>query len=226
MANKFNCAPKFDQKVRIPTREQVRKVFDEFANPVKNQIFPIKEFIKLLADFIAERYSVNVMHATAVEVDLGDININAYYDFEDDEFCKIAIELVLVTNTQEKFLLFSEELYSDFVKRLADALAHELVHMKQARARDHIYVEFKLKNTDVLDRELLYLSSPDEIDAYSYNIAVELEDSKTPLRKLANPSTITMEDSLNLWVYVTTFKNNFKNPALRKLLKKVYKKLS
>ena len=229
MPSKFNCAPKFDQKVKIPTREQVKDVCDKFALPKIDQIFDVKEFVKILGKFIADKFSVNVLHATAIEVDPGDININAYYDFQEDEFCKIAIELVLITNVQEKYLLFTEELYTTFVKRLADALVHELVHMKQSRARDHLAVEFMPDNIDDLDaeiREFFYLSNPDEIDAYAYNIADELKDNPDPLQKLRNPLNVTIDESINLWVYVNTFDGDLSDPILKKLLKKVYKRLT
>lgn len=229
MPSKFNCAPKFDQKVRIPSREIVKDICDKFAFPKIDQIFEVKEFIKILGEFIAEKFTVNVLHATAIEVDPGDININAYYDCHDDEFCKIAIELILVTNVQEKYILFTEELYLVFVKRLADALAHELVHMKQSRARDHIDVEFMPDNIDDLDleiRDYIYLSSPDEIDAYAYNIAVELQDNPNPLQKLRDPLSVTIDESINLWVYVNTFDRDISDPVLRRLLKKIYKRLT
>lgn len=224
MAKKFNCAPKFDQQVKIPTRKQIKDVCDQFAKDKINQIFPVKEFVKVLGDFIAERFSVNVLHATALEVDVGDININAYYDYQDDEFCKIAIELILVTNAQEKFILFTDELYDEFVKRLADALAHELLHMKQSRARDHLTIEFF--SDEDCDDEIVYLSNPDEIDAYSHNIAVELEESPDPIQKLKNPSKISIDDSINLWAYINAFGDDLRDPVLRKLIKKIYKRLT
>lgn len=225
MPKKFNCAPKFDQKVKIPTRENIRVVCEDLQPLVVNQFFAIKDLINILADFIAKRFSVNVMHSQAMQVDPGDINLAAYYDSTEDEFCKISIELVLITNTRDKIILVTDELFNIFVTRLADCLIHELVHMKQARARDFIETAYD-ECRDSLGDEVDYLSNPDEIDAYSYNIADELSENSEPLKLLAAPTSVSIDESLNLWVYVNTFGVTDGNPTLKKLLKKVYKRLT
>lgn len=225
MPKKFNCAPKFDQKVKIPTRDDIREVCRDLQPMVADQFFAIKDLINILADFIAKRFSVNVMHSQAMQVDPGDINLAAYYDSTEDEFCKISIELVLITNTRDKIILVTDELFNIFVTRLADCLIHELVHMKQARARDFIETAYD-ECRDSLGDEVDYLSNPDEIDAYSYNIADELSENSEPLKLLAAPTSVSIDESLNLWVYVNTFGVTDGNPTLKKLLKKVYKRLT
>lgn len=222
---KFNCSPKFDEPVKIPSRERVEQICKDLESSVVNQIFPVKLLIHTLGDYIADRFRVNVMHSTATEVEFGDVSINAYYDAEADEDCKIAIEIVLITNTNEKTILFEQEAYDRFVIALADSLAHELVHMKQNRARDFLYVDHKLASDEIED-ELIYLSHPDEIDAYAYNIADELKVHPSPLKKLHNIKNVEISDSINLWAYVTAFEKDFKHPALKRLLKKIYKYLT
>jgi hypothetical protein len=223
---KFNCSPKFDQTVKLPTRDIVKNIFNEFSNLFLDQIYSKQEFIKVLAEKIAERFRVNVLHAEAVEVDINDVGINGYYDSDDDEQCKIAIELVLVTNPRSEYILFDQEKYDLFVINLADVLAHELIHMRQYRARDFIPIDFHLNKYIDLDEEIMYLSSPDEIDAYAYNIADELRVHPNPIKKLADLRSITLKDSINLWAYLNAFSYDFKSPPLKRLLKKIYKYLS
>lgn len=226
MPSKFNCAPKFDQEVKIPTRDQIFQVCKPLENDIVNQVYTVPDFIKFVGKFIADKFSVNVAHSTAPGVDSGDVSIAAYYDYMDDEFCKTSIELVLITNVNDKFILFDQDLYTRFIKCLADSLVHELVHMKQARARDFIPTDQDYGPEGTVEHELNYLSNPDEIDAYAYNIAVELQENTNPFQKLNNPSTISIEESLNLWVYVNTFGQNINNPTMKKLLKKIYKRLT
>lgn len=226
MPSKFNCAPKFDQKVKVPSRDTIRSVCQDLFPLVSNQFFIVKDLINVLADFVAKRFSVNVLHSQAIQVDPGDINLAAYYDSIDDESCKIPIELVLITNSQDSIILVTDELLNIFVTRLADCLIHELVHMKQARDREFIETRREERHRDNLDDEIDYLSHPDEIDAYAYNIADELSENSEPLKILATPTAVKIDQSLNLWVYVNTFGQCPNDPIMKKLLKKVYKRLT
>lgn len=225
MRTKFNCSPKFDQKVKIPTRSQVKSICDVFYEKNNGRIFLISELIAELGKFIADSFIIDVTHVAAPGVDPGDINIAAYYDSYADEMCNISIEIVLITNLKEKAICFDQELHDTVVKRLADALAHELIHMKQARARDYIEIDREDCHVDDSHDEIRYLSNPDEIDAYAYNIADELKDNLNYLDKLHAPSKITIEESLNLWVYFNVFGDDLSEPILRRLLKKIYKQL-
>lgn len=226
MPSKFNCGPKFDQAVKIPSRAQIKLVCDNFYKKNNDRIFLIQELIAELGKFIAKSFNVNVNHVSAPGVDPGDINIAAYYDSQDDELCKTSIEIVLITNNQEKNIYFDEVLYNILTKRLADALAHELIHMKQARARDFIEIARETCHVDGQQQEIDYLSNPDEIDAYAHNIVDELRDNENPLEKLRNPSLIDIDESLNLWVYFNTFGDDLRDPVLRRLLKKIYVKFN
>lgn len=223
---KFNCSPKFDQAVKLPSRDIVKNIFKEFSDTFIDQIYTKEELIKQLAAKIAERFRVNVMHTEAVEVEVNDVGINGYYDADDDEQCKIAIEVVLVTNPTSKFILFDQESYEHFAINLADVLAHEMLHMRQYRARDFIPIDYCPNKYTDLDDELLYLSNPDEIDAYAYNIADELRVHPEPIKKLYNLKEITLKDSINLWAYLNAFSHDVNNPTIKRLLKKIYKYLS
>ena len=103
--------------------------------------------------------------------------------------------------------------------------------MSQFRARDFLEVE-RIEYSDIEEDEEEdergYLSSPDEINAYAYNIANELlEKNALPvvLQKLNRLKDISIEDSLNLWAYVNAFEKNTNHPVLKRLIKKVYKSL-
>ena len=223
---KFNCSPKFDVRVEIPSREQIYDICNDVKPQVIDQVFEIEKLVDLVGYFISRRFRVDTLHAKALEVEQGELNINAFYDSEKDEQCRISIELVIVTNPADKYIILDDDVFDLFVKHLADSLAHELIHMRQARARDFLNVDYHTRQNLNLDESVQYLSDPDEIDAYAYNIATELRESKNPLAKLANPTTICLRDSANLWAYVQTFNRQINNSVVKKLLKKIYKYLS
>jgi hypothetical protein len=223
---KFNCSPKLAAPVEIPTREQVREVCLDIKQQVVDRVFPINDVVDLVGHFIARRFRVNVMHAQAWEVEPTELNLNAFYDPDRDERKKISIELVLVTNPNDKHLILDQGGWDLFVNRLADTLAHELIHMRQSRSRDFLEIEQSLNRRTVVDENLAYLSNPDEIDAYAYNIATELKEHPNPLQKILNPKTVRVSDSINLWAYVNAFAQNISDPILQRLLKKIYKHLT
>jgi pyrimidine operon attenuation protein/uracil phosphoribosyltransferase len=223
---KFNCAPKLDEQVELPTREQVRNICNDLKPQIVDQIFSIDNIVEVIGHFVAKRFRVSVLHAQAWEVDPTELNINAFYDPERDEQQKPSIELILVTNPNDSHLILDDDLWNLFVNRLADSLAHELIHMFQARSRNFLFVEHRQHRTIALDENLVYLSDPDEIDAYAYNIATELREHPNPLSKLINPAAVSVNDSINLWAYIQAFSKDIKNPVVKRLLKKVYKNLT
>jgi pyrimidine operon attenuation protein/uracil phosphoribosyltransferase len=223
---KFNCAPKLDEQVELPTREQVRNICNDLKPQIVDQIFSIDNIVEVIGHFVAKRFRVSVLHAQAWEVDPTELNINAFYDPERDEQQKPSIELILVTNPNDSHLILDDDLWNLFVNRLADSLAHELIHMFQARSRNFLFVEHRQHRTIALDENLVYLSDPDEIDAYAYNIATELREHPNPLSKLTNPAAVSVNDSINLWAYIQAFSKDIKNPVVKRLLKKVYKNLT
>jgi pyrimidine operon attenuation protein/uracil phosphoribosyltransferase len=223
---KFNCAPKLDEQVELPTREQVRNICNDLKPQIVDHVFSIDNIVEKIGHFIAKRFKVSVLHAQAWEVDPTELNINAFYDPERDEQQKPSIELILVTNPNDSHLILDDNLWNLFVNRLADSLAHELIHMFQARSRNFLFVEHRQHRTIALDENLVYLSDPDEIDAYAYNIATELREHPNPLSKLINPAAVSVNDSINLWAYIQAFSKDIKNPVVKKLLKKVYKNLT
>ena len=212
--------------VELPTREQVREICQQLEPKVVDQVFPINDLVDLIGRFVSRKFRVSTLHAHAHEVELTELNINAFYDPERDELGKNSVELVLVTNPNDRHLILDQTLWNLFVNRLADSLAHELIHMRQARARDFLFVESRAYREMEIDENLSYLSDLDEIDAYAYNIATELREHANPLSRLDNPAAVSVNDSINLWAYLQAFSKDLKNPAIKRLLKKVYKHLT
>ena len=190
------------------------------------QIFPLYDLIDTLGTFIGNSFRVDVLHYPSDEVEPNDVNVSAFYDPEKDEIHKIAIELILVTNSRDSHIIIDESLFEIISTRLADTLAHEMIHMRQARARDFIIADIPESQNSELNETQQYLANPDEIDAYAHNIANELSEHPNPRDILSNPKSITLQHSINLWAYLTAFNKDLSNPIIRKLLKKVYRHLT
>ena len=215
----------------IPTRKEVLDILEDIKPKIVNQFLSVDELVQDLGVFIGQRFNIDVKHAEAGQVDQNDIELNGYYDGGLDEVGDTAIEVYLITNPMQDVIIIDAEQFEIIARKIADTLSHEVIHMSQFRARDFLEVE-RIEYSDIEEDEEEdergYLSSPDEINAYAYNIANELlEKNALPvvLQKLNRLKDISIEDSLNLWAYVNAFEKNTNHPVLKRLIKKVYKSL-
>ena len=154
--------------------------------------------------------------------------VNAYYDPTDDANTETPIEIIIHHNFTEG-VGWDRRHITDFLIQIFDATVHELKHQRQSLKRNH---ETYWSNSNISCHED-YLADPDEIDAYSVSIAIELCRSLGKYRALKymgrfnSLSRLKFRDTLvspNLFVYVQTF-GNIENPIIKHLAKKVYVRL-
>jgi hypothetical protein len=228
---KFNCSPKLDKTVVIPTRNDILPILEEIREDVVNRFIPIEEFVQDLGVFIGKRFNITVKHVASPQVDSNDVGFSSFYDGGLDENNEVPIEIYIVTNPADDMMIMDTETFNRMIRTISDNLAHEMIHMYQYRTRDFWEPSLMMIPDDCTEEEenLLYLSDPDEIGAYAHNIACELlenGDVDCVKEKLKEVNKITIDDSVNLWAYVQTFQEYPNHPVMRKLLKKVYKNLS
>lgn len=152
--------------------------------------------------------------------------VNAYYDAEDDYDNEIPIEIVIYHNF-EKHVLWEYQNISDLLVQIFDAVVHEFRHQTQSQKRGH---KIYWPHSNIV---LQYLSDPDEIDAYSLSIAIELcrslgkDRTLKHLSKFKRLSKFKIQNCLvspNLFAFVKVFED-VDEDILKQLLKKVYKKI-
>ena len=225
---RFNCCPDLDKHINIPSRKELMPILNELGNELIDIVTPLDELLDKIGFYLVDKFRIDVMHATSNIVPLGSMNINAEYDKDKDAEGKPSIQLYLVTHPIDKTFLWDQEQFEYFSKQVADIVIHELAHMHQFRMR-----KFKSYHVDKeefqSDKEVAqyYLSHYDEIDASAYNIANELNELKSFVnikKYFIKPSAIKAEISVSLWAYIQTFDKDIENPAIKKLLKKVYKR--
>jgi hypothetical protein len=228
---RFNCCPKLDKPVVVPTRKEILEILEELRPQIVDHFYSVDELVQDLGVFIGQRFNVDVKHAEASQVDQNDLDLNGYYDGGLDEGGDIPIEIYLITNPMQDVMIIDNETFNVIVRRIADTLSHEVIHMSQYRARDFLEVEkieYAPEEMEQDEENRFYLSSLDEINAYAYNIANELLDRheySMVIEKLHKIKEISIDDSVNLWAYVNAFSKDVNHPVLRRLIKKVYKNL-
>jgi hypothetical protein len=149
--------------------------------------------------------------------------VEAFYDAEDDFNGDTPIEVVMYHNFPDTNK-FEKPQVTDILIQLFDAVTHELKHQVQSRKRN--YIVFSEHAQEPYSK---YLADPDELDAYSFSIAIELLRYMPKDRAERYMSKITVLGKIKrgtfllspiLSTYIGEFKNN---PIIAKLSKKVYK---
>lgn len=149
--------------------------------------------------------------------------VNAYYDAVDDANSDTAIEVVIYHNF-DRTIVWDRPHVTDLLTQVFDAVVHEFKHQRQSRKRHYevFWQESRLTH--------LYLSDPDEVDAYALSIAIELcrvlgkNRALRYMPKFTSLSRLKIRNYLvspSLFVYVKSFET-LDNAVLKTLAKKVY----
>ena len=157
-------------------------------------------------------------------LDINEFYVEAYY-YEEKDFNEDPPIEVIVYHKFDTTKRFQTTQITEFLIQIYDAVVHELRHQHQSHRRDYEHY--------ITDREghEAYLADPDELDAYSLSIAIELLRSMPKKRAcmymtrfgiLSKMKQNGILVSPNLSSYVGHFR---RNPLLKRLAKKVYKHL-
>jgi hypothetical protein len=199
------------------------------CNDIKKRSKQGVSFQKLIT-IIRQEFNKNNLHikfrtSRSKVLNVEEFYVNAYYDCEDDEDGEVCIEVVIYHNF-DKTVIWDQKHIEDFLREIFDATVHEFKHQRQARRRKYktYWVRY-----DGNHHYHLYLTDPDEIDAYAFSIAIELCRSLGKFRalrymsRLSTLSKLKIKDryiSPNLNAYVSHF--GIESPIIKTLSKKIY----
>ena len=175
-----------------------------------------------------EPFRVEVEFINTSKVPKDEINMNAGYSQEVDKWKDpdiYATNLDLLFNNRQRIFNFSKKGFDELVARLNDAIGHERIHQKQARKRklQHPGSEYTGPGKGKTERD--YLGKPDEVEAFSYNIASELlrrHDKETIINAFRMGDLSILKDSINFVAYLASFEDT-DNKTMRKLINKILK---
>jgi hypothetical protein len=137
--------------------------------------------------------------------------LGASYDSESDE---IEMDIFLDKNSVDFSL--KEDGWRSFRFKVSQILQHELIHREQYRRK-------AVDNGYIHSDEKLYLSNPDEIDAYSHDIAMEIVYFYGETQKYEIIRNISEKKEVASYkMYENIFKNSDWELIRRKLIKKTY----
>jgi hypothetical protein len=221
--------------ISIPYHSETEgnRVFQSFQKFFNREVTP-----KQVVSHIRKIVGPNVLITTdkSSNVDPNDININAYYDPDEDENEGNPFEIMVVFPKDNPNVTMDKEGWREFATRVIDFLEHEMIHQAQYQSREfRTGRQYRSRHKDLITKESQeYLGNPDEIEAYAYNLSRELlrktnNDYDRTMRLLKNFSRTAMTKdqagrllSPNLFGYFKDFGFDTTHPVLKSLMKKTY----
>ena len=148
---------------------------------VSNQPLTVAEFDKRLTKHIKQYMPIRSRKSYEEKIEKNQIWVGGMYYTDYDKERQKSIELSLCYRKNDKTINLSTRRFNRACNRIADVLLHEIIHMHQARKRNFKnlpgYSSTAESSKQRIEQE--YLGDNDEIDAYAFNMACELNEKFT-----------------------------------------------
>jgi len=143
-----------------------------------NQTLSIPEFHKRLTNHIKSWMPIRSRKSYEEKVEKNQAWIGGVYHTDYDKERQKSIEVSLAYSKNYKTITMNAWRFSRLCNRVADVILHEVIHMRQARKRNfkNLPGYSSTAESSKQRQEQEYLGDNDEIDAYAFNMACELNE--------------------------------------------------
>jgi hypothetical protein len=143
-----------------------------------NQTLSIPEFHKRLTNHIKSWMPIRSRKSYEEKVEKNQAWIGGMYYTDYDKERQKSIEVSLAYSKNFKTITMNAWRFSRLCNRVADVILHEVIHMHQARKRNfkNLPGYSSTAESSKQRQEQEYLGDNDEIDAYAFNMACELNE--------------------------------------------------
>jgi hypothetical protein len=143
-----------------------------------NKTLTISDFHNIITKHIKKWMPVRVRKSQELQVEPTFVWVGGVYHTEYDMNKQKAIELCFAYSLADTKLTYTGRRFNRLCSRIADVLLHEIIHMRQARKRKFKSLPGYSSTAESTKQrvEQEYLGDNDEIDAYAFNMACELDE--------------------------------------------------
>jgi hypothetical protein len=143
-----------------------------------NKTLTIGDFHDIITKHIKKWMPVRVRKSQELQVEPTFVWVGGVYHTEYDMNKQKAIELCFAYSLADTKLTYTGRRFNRLCSRIADVLLHEIIHMRQARKRKFKSLPGYSSTAESTKQrvEQEYLGDNDEIDAYAFNMACELDE--------------------------------------------------
>lgn len=159
-------------------RETIANMVFMLRNDIVNVQLTVEQFHKIVTKHIKKYMPIRCRKSQELQVEPTFVWVGGLYHTEYDKNRQKSIELCLAFSWADQTLTYTGRRFTRLCVRIADVLLHEIVHMRQARKRNFKDLPGYSSTAESTKQrhEQEYLGDNDEIDAYAFNMACELND--------------------------------------------------
>lgn len=201
-----------------------------FSEPsiVGKSLQPIEFAKKLRTIFRLFEVPINVRCIYHKQTAPSAVWVGGMYRADQDICSNNYITIITQFNNRNSPVKINKLMFRRLCSNIADTILHEVIHTRQYRRRNYKDIPGYTSTAQSGKKrvEQTYLGHPDEIDAYSFNIACQLSDKFNADRKKIIKYLDTdlndrriKKDSYKM--YLEAFDFNYKHTVIKKLKKKV-----
>lgn len=198
----------------------------QIENKIVKKNLTVDQFHKIITTHLKKLLPLKFKKIYNPIVKSNTIHIGGKYYYWLDEQHKKSIQIEFQYSTNNNYINFSSNKFYYNCYLITNVILHELIHMKQFRSRRFKLTKgyrSKSKNFILKDQQE-YLGHADEIDAWAFGIACELNDIFGDYEKIINfisKIKYSTKKSYTLDLYLKTFKND--PSVIEKLKRKIIK---
>lgn len=197
------------------------------------QELPIEKFQRTVSVHLKKQIPLKFKRTKDKKVDADYVWVGGCYYSDLDQYRERSIEITMVYSLKKDTVKINIRRFKNFCMLIADTILHEVIHMRQYRQRKFKILddyESTASRTKIREAQS-YLGCPDEIDAYSFNIACELHDkfkgNTELILKYLDEDQKGKRRKYDCWrTYLKAFQHDHNHPILQKVKQKVVKYLS
>lgn len=202
------------------------------APKVVGHEIPIEKFQRIISNHLKKHIPLKFKRTRDQKVDADYIWVGGCYYSDFDQERQNSIELTFVYSFKKETVKTNIKRFKNFCMLIADTILHEIIHMRQFRKRNFKFLDdydSTASRTKIREAQS-YFGCPDEIDAYSFNIACELYDKfkgdTDLILKYLDEDQKGKRRKYNCWrTYLKAFQHDHNHPVIQKVKRKVVKYL-
>lgn len=213
-------------------RETIASFMLSIAPEIAGQTLTISQFHNKVTNHLKKLVPVRFRKSSNVKVEPNVVWVGGTYYSDWDEEKRKAIEIMFVYPLFEEQLCMTKKRYRGMCYTIADTLLHELIHMRQYRRRNFKVIPdyASTANKTEVQLEQSYLGCSDEIDAYGFNIACELNEKfKGDIDQIIDYLSENQKGKRRrhtCWrMYLKAFQHDHNHPIIQRLKKKIVRYL-
>jgi hypothetical protein len=192
------------------------------------QSIPVQKFHDQVIRHVKTYLPIMASKELDVKVEKTWVYVGGFYYSDKDKDRNKSIGLCLAYNPLDKNIKMTPRKFSRFCMGFADTILHEIVHMRQFRKRKfkHLPDYSSTASRTKQREEQEYLGHNDEIDAYAFNIACELDEkfgsNQKQIVSYLNENQKGLRRRHNSYrMYLKAFGHDHNHPVIQRIKKRV-----